>query len=221
MRNAKGDVQRRDFLQKYTVIPAPNTATVAADMMNVLYAGYQNPISISVPGVPANAVTATMSGGSFSSKGNGHFIAVPSAVGHDVSIHVTARDKGQTRTLPPFVFHVRKLPDPTAYIGLGTNRFRGGGLSKASLMQANGIKAAIDDGLLDIEFKVLSFETVFFDNMGNAVPMASAGSMFSERQRDAFRKLSRNKRFYISRVKAVGPDGITRNLPASMEIIVK
>ena len=51
--------------------------------------------------------------------------------------------------------------------------------------------------------------------------MASAGSMFSERQRDAFRKLSRNKRFYISRVKAVGPDGITRNLPASMEIIVK
>ena len=221
MRNAKGDVLRCDFLQKYTVIPAPNTATVAADMMNVLYAGYQNPISISVPGVPANAVTATMSGGSFSSKGNGHFIAVPSAVGHDVSIHVTARDKGQTRTLPPFVFHVRKLPDPTAYIGLGTNRFRGGGLSKASLMQANGIKAAIDDGLLDIEFKVLSFETVFFDNMGNAVPMASAGSMFSERQRDAFRKLSRNKRFYISRVKAVGPDGITRNLPASMEIIVK
>lgn len=221
MRNAKGDVLRRDFLQKYTVIPAPNTATVAADMMNVLYAGYQNPISISVPGVPANAVTATMSGGSFSSKGNGHFIAVPSAVGHDVSIHVTARDKGQTRTLPPFVFHVRKLPDPTAYIGLGTNRFRGGGLSKVSLMQANGIKAAIDDGLLDIEFKVLSFETVFFDNMGNAVPMASAGSMFSERQRDAFRKLSRNKRFYISRVKAVGPDGITRNLPASMEIIVK
>lgn len=221
MRNAKGDVLRRDFLQKYTVIPAPNTATVAADMMNVLYAGYQNPISISVPGVPANAVTATMIGGSFSSKGNGHFIAVPSAVGHDVSIHVTARDKGQTRTLPPFVFHVRKLPDPTAYIGLGTNRFRGGGLSKASLMQANGIKAAIDDGLLDIEFKVLSFETVFFDNMGNAVPMASAGSMFSERQRDAFRKLSRNKRFYISRVKAVGPDGITRNLPASMEIIVK
>ena len=221
MRNVKGDVLRRDFLQKYTVIPAPNTATVAADMMNVLYAGYQNPISISVPGVPANAVTATMSGGSFSSKGNGHFIAVPSAVGHDVSIHVTARDKGQTRTLPPFVFHVRKLPDPTAYIGLGTNRFRGGGLSKASLMQANGIKAAIDDGLLDIEFKVLSFETVFFDNMGNAVPMASAGSMFSQLQRDAFRKLSRNKRFYISRVKAVGPDGITRNLPASMEIIVK
>ncbi len=58
MNNAKGDVLRRNFLQKYSVIPAPNTATVAADMMNVLYAGFHNPISISVPGVPANAISA-------------------------------------------------------------------------------------------------------------------------------------------------------------------
>lgn len=221
MQNARGDVMRRNFLQKYTVIPAPNTATVAADMMNVLYAGFHNPVSISVPGVPANAVSATMTGGSFISKGNGRFVAVPSAVGKDVTIHVTARDKGQTRTMPPFVFHVRKLPDPTAYLALGTNRFRGGVLSKASLMGASGIHAAIDDGLLDIPFRVLSFETVFFDNMGNAVPLASAGANFSERQREEFRRLSRNRRFYISHIKAVGPDGITRNLPAAMEVIVR
>ena len=221
MHNAKGDVMRRNFLQKYNVIQAPNTATVAADMMNVLYAGYQNPISISVPGVPANAVSASMTGGTFTSKGNGHFVAVPSAVGKDVTIHVTARDKGMTRTMPPFVFHVRKLPDPTAYLALGTNRFRGGGLSKASLMGATGIHAAIDDGLLDIPFRVLSFETVFFDNMGNAVPLASAGANFSERQREEFRHLSRNRRFYISHIKAVGPDGITRNLSSAMEVIVR
>lgn len=221
MHNAKGDVMRRNFIQKYTVIPAPNTATVAADMMNVLYAGYRNPISISVPGVPANAVSASMTGGSFISKGNGHFVAVPSAVGKDVTIHVTVRDKGQTRTMPPFTFHVRKLPDPTAYLVLGTNRYRGGALPKASLMSATGIHAAIDDGLLDIPFRVLSFETVFFDNMGNAVPLASAGANFSERQREEFRRLSRNRRFYISHIKAVGPDGITRNLQAAMEVIVR
>ena len=88
-------------------------------------------------------------------------------------------------------------------------------------MSAPGIRAAIDDGILDIQFKVVSFETVFFDNMGNAVPMASAGGNFSERQRDTFRKLSRGKRFYISRITAVGPDGITRKLNGSMEVIVK
>ena len=142
MQNRKGDLIRRNFLQKYSVIPAPNSATVAADMMNVLYAGYPNPMSVSVPGVPANAVSVSMSGGSMTAKGNGHFVAVPAAVGKDVTIHVTARDKGQVRTLPPFVFHVRKLPDPTAYIALGTNRFKGGGMSKAALMGASGINAA-------------------------------------------------------------------------------
>ena len=88
-------------------------------------------------------------------------------------------------------------------------------------MGARGVYAAIDDGLLDIPFKVLGFECVFFDNMGNAVPMASNGANFSDRQRDAFRKLSRNRRFYISQVTAVGPDGITRKLPGAMEIVVK
>lgn len=221
MKNQKGEEIRRNFTQKYTVLPVPNSATVAADLMNVLYAGYANPVSISVPGVPANAISASMSGGTFVAKGNGHFIATPAAVGKDVTIHVTARDKGQVRSLPPFVFHVRKLPDPTAYIAMGTDRFKGGGLAKANLMGAVGIHAAIDDGLLDIPFKVVGFETVFFDNMGNAIPLASAGANFSDRQREEFRKLYRNRRFYISHIRVVGPDGITRTLPSAMEVIVK
>ena len=219
MQNGRGDVIRRDFSQKYTVVDP--SATVSADLMNVLYAGYTNPISISIPGVPLNKVSATMSGGTLQPVGPGKYIARPSAVGKDVTISVQSLSTGQARQVGQFTFHVRKLPDPTAYIAIGTNRYRGGGLAKASLMGVDGVKAAIDDGLLDIQFKVLSFETVFFDNMGNAVPMASAGSQFSQRQKEAFRGLSRNRRFYISRVTAVGPDGITRTLPASMEVIVK
>ena len=70
-KNAAGETIRREFLQKYSVIPAPNTATVAADLMNVLYAGYQNPMTVSVGGVPANAVNVTMSGGTLTAKGDG------------------------------------------------------------------------------------------------------------------------------------------------------
>lgn len=219
MRDGSGNVIRRDFTQKYTVV-APS-ATVSADLMNVLYAGYDNPISVSIPGVPLSAVSASMSGGSFRSIGMGRYIARPSAVGSDVTISVASNDNGKSRQMGKFTFHVRKLPDPAAYLSIGTDRFRGGGLAKASLMGAPGIKAAIDDGILDIEFKVTGFETVFFDNMGNAVPMASAGASFSERQRETFRKLSRGKRFYISRITAVGPDGITRKLNGSLEVIVK
>lgn len=219
MRNAEGQAIRRDFTQKYTVVDP--SATVSADLMNVLYAGYDNPMSISIPGVPLNQVSATMTGGTLVSKGPGKYICRPSAVGQDVTITVSSTKDGAAQKMGEFTFHVRKLPDPTAYIKIGTERFKGGNLAKASLMSASQLHAAIDDGLLDIEFKVTGFEAVFFDNMGNAVPMVSEGASFSARQIDAFRKLSRSKRFYISRITAVGPDGISRKLPASMEIIVK
>ena len=84
---------------------------------------------------------------------------------------------------------------------------------------ANIVLAAIDDDLLNVEYKVLSFETVFFDSMGNAIPEVSDGNRFSQRQKDSFRRLSRGKRFYISRVRAIGPDGIERDL-SPIEIIV-
>lgn len=220
MHDIAGNVLRRDFNQKYSVVApplAPTGATLSADLMNVLYAGFENPISVSVSNTPQSSVSVSMSGGSIRSTGAGHYIAVPSAVGQDVTFNVSAKGK----SVGSFTFHVRKLPDPTAYIALGTDRFKGGGLQKGVLMGSAGIKAAIDDGLLDIPFKVLSFETVFFDNMGNAVPLASSGASFSPRQKEQFRQLSRNKRFYITRVTAIGPDGITRKLPQALEVIVK
>ncbi|KGI60306.1 gliding motility protein GldM [Prevotella sp. S7 MS 2] len=219
MRNGRGDVIRRNFLQKYTVVGP--SATVSADLMNVLYAGYDNPISISIPGVPLNAVSASMSGGGFRSIGMGRYIARPTTIGQKVTIQVSATQNGRSRQMGSFTFQVRKLPDPAAYLQIGSDRFRGGALSKAALIALDNVSAAIDDGILDVPFRVQSFETVFYDNMGNAVPMASEGASFSARQRDTFRKLSRNRRFYINRVTAVGPDGIVRRLPASMEIIVR
>ena len=157
----------------------------------------------------------------FRSIGMGRYIARPSTVGKDVTINVASNDNGRSRQMGKYTFHVRKLPDPTAYLQIGTTRFREGGLSKQSLMSINTLNAAIDDGILDIQFRVTGFETVFFDNMGNAVPMASNGAHFSDRQRDTFRKLSRNKRFYIANITAVGPDGISRKLTGSMQVIVK
>ena len=94
-------------------------------------------------------------------------------------------------------------------------------MSKGSLMAAVTIGAAIDDGILNVGFRVLSFETVFFDNLGNAKPLASDGASFSAVQRDQFRRLVRGRRFYISNIIVMGPDGIERTLPTAMEIKVQ
>jgi gliding motility-associated protein GldM len=226
--DGSGSQSRYDFKQNYTVVDP--TATVSASMMNVLYAGYSNPVSISVPGVPANRISANISkgSGSIKSDGNNGYIVVPTKVGEEIVIGVTARnDAGKNQSMGEYTFRVRQLPDPTPFIEYkdkdgNTQRYRGGkGFSKQALMSSDGIVAAIDDGLLNIGFKVLSFETVFYDNMGNAKPMISDGTNFSSRQKDMMRDLSRGKRFYISHVKAVGPDGVERLLPTSLEVIIQ
>ena len=208
--NGNGDHIRRDFSQKYTVVDP--SATVSADLMNMLYAGYNNPISVSVPGVPSNKIQASMTNGTLQSVGPGKYIV--------------STNTGHPQQMGQYTFRVRKLPDPTPYISMkdehgNPTRYKGGGLAKSQLVAANTIGAAIDDGILDIAFRVQSFETVFFDNMGNAVPMASDGAAFSARQKETFRKLARNRRFYVSRVTVVGPDGLTRTLQNPMEVIVK
>jgi len=222
-----GAQTRYDFSQKYTVVDP--TATVSASLMNVLYAGFENPVSISVPGVAANKIQASIANGkgTLKSDGKGGYIVVPAQVGEDIVIGVNAtNEEGRSQSMGQYTFRVRQLPNPTPFIEYkdkdgNTQRYRGGmPLSKQALMSTNGIVAAIDDGLLNIGFKVLSFETVFYDNMGNAVPLLSQGADFTARQKDMFRNMSRGKRFYISHVKAIGPDNVERLLPTSLEVII-
>lgn len=224
MKNGNGETIRREFSQPYTVVEP--SATVSATMMNMLYAGYQNPISVSVPGVPINKVNLSMTNGTLTKKGNGEYVAVPSKVGEDVTFTVTAENEGRQQEMGKFSFHVRKLPDPTGYIQYtdtkgNTSRFKGGRISKQALVSAGGIGAAIDDGLLDIAFRVTGFTTMFVDNMGNVVPEASTSAQFTQSQLGKIRSLNRGKLFNISNIQVVGPDGIQRTLTSPVEVIIQ
>lgn len=226
MTDASGAIVSRKFEQKYTVI-APS-ATVSADLMNVLYAGYNNPISVSVPGIPSNRIVATMTGGTLQPVGPGKYIARPTKVGADATITISSPSQsGGMQRMGAFTFRVRRLPDPTAFIaytddkGNPTKYLGGRGFSKSTLLSVDGIGAAIDDGLLNIKFHVTSFQTVFFDNMGNAIPEVSNSDKFTARQRQIFHSLRGGRRFYINHVTATGPDGTTRTLPQSLEVIVR
>jgi len=223
MMNAQGELVRRNFEQKYTVV-APS-ATVSADLMNVLYAGYDNPMSVSVPGVSTSQLQVTMSGGGLTAKGDGKFIARPTQVGGEAVVTVAAKTEGRVQEMGKFTFRVRKLPDPTAFIAYsdgqgGENRFKGGKISKQVLMSVNTLGAAVDDGLLNIPFRVTGFETVSYDRMGNAFPVVSESADFTDRQKSMIRGLTRGKRFFITRIKAIGPDGVERTLDGAMDVTV-
>ena len=48
--------------QTFSVISKPNSAVISADKMNVVYRGVDNPMTISIPGIPDNKVRASAPG---------------------------------------------------------------------------------------------------------------------------------------------------------------
>lgn len=216
-----GTTSTHEFASSYTVIEP--TATISATMMNVLYAGIDNPISIAVPGIPSNAISATMTNGTLTRSGE-TWIAKPAKVGEECAVTVTATSGGTSQTMATTSFRVRKLPDPAPYIEYkdakgNPDRYKGGPVGKAILLAADELSAAIDDDMLNVAYKVVSFRTVIYDSMGNAIPEVSDGAKFSERQKASFRRLARGKRVLITDVQALGPDGIQRKI-APMDVIV-
>lgn len=217
-----GTVTRHPFQSEYTVIEP--SATVSATMMNVLYAGIDNPVDISVPGVPMQQVSASISNGSLVRSGD-RWVARVSSPGQNAVVTVTAAIDGRPTTVGTTSFRVRRLPDPTAYLPLrgadgNIDRYKGSKpITKQQLMGIDGLEAAIDDGLLDTRFNVLGFETIFFDSSGNAAVEISAGDSFSPSQKRRFQSMRRGQRFYITKIRAKGPDGTTRDL-SPIEVIV-
>lgn len=114
-----------------------------------------------------------MANGTLTREGD-HWVAHPGKIGTDAVITVTASIDGRQQTVNTTSFRVRKLPDPVAFISLpgsngSTERYKGGKpIAKASLLNAKGLDAAIDDDILNIDFRVKSFEMVFIDSNGDA-----------------------------------------------------
>ncbi|MCL2649658.1 MAG: gliding motility protein GldM [Candidatus Azobacteroides sp.] len=206
---------KKEFSSEFFVVDP--SATIFPTLMNVLYANYENPIEIAVPGVPGQNVTATMTNGRLDRKANNLWVAYPAKAGTDAVITVTADIGGREQVMANRNYRVRPLPDPMPFIEYpdengNPKKFRGGKIAKSILVDAEELKAAIDDDLLRVNFAVVKFETLFWDSFGNAMPVASDGSKFSASQKDRIRGLARGKTFLIRGVVARGPGGDERQI---------
>ena len=217
-----GTIVRSPFESSYTVIEP--TATIAPTMMNVLYAGIDNPIQIAVPGVPLQDLTASISAGSLTRKGD-VWVAHPTKAGGEVTISVVANmGGGNPLSVAQKKLRVRFLPDPTPYLNIplgggSSTRFKGGRITKSSLLASGGVRAALDDSFLDISYSVLRFQLLAFDALGNALPESTQGAHFSDRQIRLIQNTPHGRRLFITDIIARGPDGIERRLP-SLELII-
>ncbi|MGL5317641.1 MAG: gliding motility protein GldM [Bacteroidales bacterium] len=219
MTNGEGETSRFPFSQKYTVVEP--TATVSASLMNVFYAGFENPVSISVPGIDNRKVTASMTNGTLARNPKGEWVARPSKPGTDAVISIMAEVDGRMQQVSTNTFRVRALPTPSPYLMIdNTERYAGGTvINRNTLLGAQGVGAGIYDGLLNIPFNVLGFD-IRISNGGMTQYESSNGNKFSPRQTELIKRMSRGSSFNISNIKVKGPDGIVRQLTSPIEVLL-
>lgn len=214
----ESEAVRYPFEGQYQVLEP--SLVVAPRLQRVLYAGIDNALDISVSGVEASRVHVEMTGGSIRYY-QGYWLAKPHNREGEAQLSVYRQTAGGGRIMVgQQSLRVRPLPPPSPYIAMGEGRrFRGGTIARDALLASGGVRAAIDDGLLDLEYRVESFQTVAFDGLGNAIPEISIGARFSPRQVRQIQSYTRGKRLYISEIKARAADGVLHSLPA-LELII-
>ena len=139
-----------EVAQSFTTIPRPNEAVISADKMNVVYRGVVNPMTISMPGVPDNQVTASAPG--LSRKSGPNYIMKPNAGSAEVTINVTGTIEGQKFSSSK-KFRIKDIPKPEGAILRTTGAVK---LAKANIL-AGELSVAFNDFDFDLSTKVNSF----------------------------------------------------------------
>ncbi len=192
---------------KSTYIVAEPNVVVSATKMNVFYVGVDNPVSISAPGFSSDRVRATMTNGSLIKKGDS-YIASPKVAFKNATVQVEAQFEDGWRPLRTVDFRVKPIPDPVAKVA----DLNGGQIKKNLLLAQTGVDAIMENFDFDLKFKITGF-TVSTIVKGFTVDQESRSDVFTKEQIDMFQNLKRSQKVYIEDIRAMGPDGVTRNLP--------
>jgi gliding motility-associated protein GldM len=209
MTTPKGKVMQYPFKSEYIV--ARPALTGGADKMNVMYAGLENPISISAPGVPNEKTHVSCNNGVLTPLGNGKYMVTKPTAGKVCQITVTAdMADGSQRNMGVMEFRVKRLPKPYASIGVEGSR-----VTAAKLGSVSGLACSYGP---DFEFKanprVISFTYEFSVNGFFSSPVPVKGNMFDATAQGKFRSLKKGSHVIIDNIVAIGPDDQPVNLPA-------
>jgi gliding motility-associated protein GldM len=195
-----GVVSKYPFNASYFV--AQPSATVSADKMNVFYKGVDNPVTISVPGVPNEKVRASISNGSLSPTGGGHYI-VRVTGGTEAVINVSAEMDGGSRPMGSTKFRVKSIPTPVPRVA---NK-NGGNFSKAEIIASPYVTAALENFDFDLKFNVVSYTFTYKGGGGDLLDISGQGMMLNDQMKNLISKSKRGDRFYFDNIIAAGPTG--------------
>jgi gliding motility-associated protein GldM len=179
------------IIGNYVVVPRPNSATISADKMNVVYRGVSNPMTISFAGVSDNKVKASGSG--LKSVGKGKYVMNPGS-GKEVTINVTATLDDGSRASDKKTFRIKDIPAPTGTIARQSGVVK---LPKRNV-EIGTVGAELNDFVFDLPIGVTSFKI----KVPGQPTVNVAGTKMNSQAKAAIKKARRGDNITIFDIKA-------------------
>lgn len=176
----------------FATVAKPNSATISADKMNVVYRGVKNPMTISFAGIPDNKVSASAQG---LSRGGGskYVMDATSIKGREVTINVTGTLPDGKKVSDNAKFRIKDLPRPT-----GTIR----GETSAKMQRQSLEKSTIGAKFEDFDFELPLRVNGFKFKVPGQPTISVRGNKLDSRAKAALRKAKRGSGVQIFDIEA-------------------
>lgn len=176
----------------YAVVPKPNSATISADKMNVVYRGVANPMTISFAGISDNNVSASAPGLSKGS-GVGKYVMNPGS-GREVTINVSGTLPDGSKVSDKATFRIKDIPKPTGTIS---------GQDGVVKLPRNSVEIATIGAMLDdFDFELPIQVTSFKIKVPGQPSVDVNGTKLNSQAKNSLRKARRGDAVQIFDIKA-------------------
>ena len=207
LRGPDGNYIKKPFKREYRVSP-PNVV-ISPTKMNVFYVGVANPVSISIPGIPAKNVRPSITNGNIYKVGPGKYEVKPNSSRRNCVVRVQGKVEGDFRSYGSQEFRVKDLPTPTAQVAGKA----GGDITAEKLRLQSGVLAKMEEFLFDLNYEVTQFTITTTDRGGYLKDLKKDGYAFDQEVRNWLENnVSPGRKVNFEDIEAVGPDGSVKEL---------
>lgn len=200
-----GEEKYYPFSESYTVTK-PSVA-IAADKMNVFYAGIPNPVSIAAPVAPER-LRINWGGITPKALGGGKYEIVPdkNLVGKKIMITVSADlGTGKSQNMGGQEFRVKAVPNPVAYIG---SNITSGKISKDLLKGNQFLTARMENFDFALAWRITSYRVTVVKNGREVASVVNNGAQFIAQIQSAVNSATAGTQFEFSEIKAQSIAGV-------------
>ncbi|MBI9039200.1 MAG: hypothetical protein JEY97_13785 [Bacteroidales bacterium] len=202
-----GIVNDYHFNSEYVV--AKPSCTISAKKMNVFYIGVNNPVSISISGIPKENLIPSISCGTLKPDtfSNDWIVNIPPGFTEAI-INISANINGVIKELGVKEFRVKRLPNPVATIAN-----KNSGIIDREIMIAAGVISPKmpSDFEFDHSFVISSF-TMTIQRGFKVYHFNSSNSYLTDEMIEQIKRTNRGQNIVFENIVARDPDGIDRTI---------